>query len=213
MHRSFSSFRRPTNRTAISGVFALSLVACAQEPARGPEATESATTYTPPGSIARTVPSEVPAAETVETLATPNVLTLEGLDTLKISQPIPKGGSWSERGAQLPGPCRTVSSPDYLGVYAIVEGGKVRRITVGGESEVKLTEGVGIGSNEAEVREAFPGFRDQPHKYVASPAKYLTAPEASAAAPGLRFEISIKQKVSLMHVGTMPILGYVEGCG
>jgi hypothetical protein len=77
---------------------------------------------------------------------------------------------------------------------------------------VKLAEGMGVGATEAEVRAAFPGFREEPHKYVEPPAKYLTAPDAEKGAPALRFEIGAGRKVSLIHVGIMPVLGYVEGC-
>jgi hypothetical protein len=131
---------------------------------------------------------------------------------LKIGQPVPAGSGWAERGAQISDECRTVSSPDFPGVYAIVEGGKVRRVTVGERSDVKLVEGIGAGATEAQVRAAFPGFREEPHEYVDPPAKYLTAPNAAGGDPALRFEIGTDGKVSLMHVGTMPVLGYVEGC-
>ncbi len=67
------------------------------------------------------------------------------------------------------------------------------------------------GSTEKEVRHWFAGFRAEPHKYQAAPAKYLTAPNA-ASDPALRFEIGDDGKVTLIHVGTMPVLGYVEGC-
>jgi hypothetical protein len=140
------------------------------------------------------------------------VLTLEGLGTLRIGQPVPAGSTWSERGAQIPGPCRTISSPDFPGVYAIVEEGEVRRVTVGGQSDVELPQGIGIGASESEVRAAFPGFLEEPQKYVGSPAKYLTAPDAAGGNPALRFEIDQEGRVGLMHVGTMPVLGYVEGC-
>ena len=43
-------------------------------------------------------------------------------------------------------------------------------------------------------------------------AKSLTAPGASATNPALRFEIGEDGKVSLIHVGLMPQLEYVEGC-
>jgi hypothetical protein len=105
-----------------------------------------------------------------------------------------------------------VSSPDFPGVYSIVEEGKVRRITVGERSDVKLVEGIGVGAPETDVRAAFPGFRESPHKYVEPPAKYLTAPNAESGDPALRFETGADGKVSLIHVGTMPVLGYVEGC-
>jgi len=141
-----------------------------------------------------------------------NTLTLEGLGALKIGQPVPTNSGWAERGAQISDECRTVSSPDFPGVYAIVEGGKVRRVSVGERSDVRLAEGIGTGATEAQVRAAFPGFREAPHEYVDAPAKYLTAPNAPSGDPALRFEIGADGKVSLVHVGTMPVLGYVEGC-
>lgn len=141
-----------------------------------------------------------------------NVLTLEGLGPLRIGEPVPEGSGWAERGAQISDACRTVSAPDHPGVYAIVEDGRVRRITVGQSSDVRLIEGIGAGASEAEVRSAFPGFRETPHKYVDAPGKYLTAPNAASGDPALRFEIGADGRVSLIHVGTMPVLGYVEGC-
>jgi len=163
-----------------------------------------------------------PASVAPTNLATPappavtpaNVRTigLEGLGDLKIGQPIPAGSRWAERGAQTGEACRTVSSPDYPGVHAIVEGGKVRRISVGQGSDVKLVEGIGPGSPESDVAKSFVGFRAEPHKYEAAPAKYLTAPGVASGDPAVRFEIGTDGKVRILHVGTMPTLGYVEGC-
>jgi hypothetical protein len=141
-----------------------------------------------------------------------NALTLEGLGDLRIGRPVPAGSKWAERGAQASDVCRTISSPDYPGVYAIIEQGKVRRITAGQRSAVKLSQNMGVGSTEKEVLKSFPGFRAEPHKYVASPAKYLTTPNAASGNSALRFEIGADGKVSLIHVGMMPVLGYVEGC-
>lgn len=141
-----------------------------------------------------------------------NVLTLEGLGAIKVGQAVPAGSGWAVRGAQISDACQTVSSPDYPGVYAMVEGGQVRRISVGGVSDVKLVEGVGVGSSEKEVRGWFAGFREEQHKYVEAPAKYLTAPNAGSGDPALRFEIGQDGKVSIIHIGTAPQLNYVEGC-
>jgi hypothetical protein len=193
----------------VPSAFLLCLAACSPEPAGAPEeAPSTATERTPPASAspspAPTPPADVPPAA--------NVLTLEGLGMLRIGQPVPAGSGWAERGAQISDECRTVSSPDFPGVYAIVEGGKVRRITVGERSDVRLVEGIGIGATEAKVRAAFPGFREASHAYGEAPAKYLTAPNAESGDPALRFEIGTDGKASLVHVGTMPVLGYVEGC-
>jgi hypothetical protein len=191
----------------------LCLAACSSEPAKAPDpgptssevsaqpaaaAPAAATTATPPQ------PAAPPAAA--------NVLTPAGLGALRIGEAVPAGSSWAERGAQIPGGCMTISSPDIPGAHAIVEAGRVRRITIGERSDVKLAEGIGAGATEAQVRAAFPGFVEEPHKYVAAPAKYLTAPDAERGGPALRFEIGADAKVSLIHAGTMPVLGYVEGC-
>ncbi len=157
------------------------------------------------------VATPTPAPSPVAT-ADAKVLTLEGLGALKIGQPVPGATSWAARGAQASDACTTVSSPDYPGVYAIVEGGKVRRISVGNRSDVKLIEGIGVGSTEKQVMAAFPGFSDTPHKYVDAPAKYLTAPNAESGDPALRFEIGSDRTVTIIHVGTAPVLEYIEGC-
>lgn len=138
-------------------------------------------------------------------------LALEGLGDLVVGKPVPAGSKFSERGAQISEECRTVSSPEFPGVYAITEGkgGPVRRITVGQRSDVKLIEGIGVGATEKAVLDAFPGFRATPHKYVGPAGKYLTQPGND---PRLRFETGEDGRVTLIHVGLMPQLGYVEGC-
>lgn len=182
----------------------LALVAACSQPAP-----------TAPAAEASATPAAQPTAEAPSTSAPSpagNILGLEGLGDLRIGQAIPAGSSFAERGAQTSDACRTVTSPNFPGVYAIVEGGKVRRITLGERSTVKLAEGIGVGASEADVRKWFAGFREEPHKYVEAPGKYLTAPNAASGDPALRFEIGADRKVSLIHVGTMPVLGYVEGC-
>lgn len=161
-----------------------------------PEATPGASQPTP----------TVPAASRTED----GVLTLEGLGDLAIGKPVPAGSSFSRGGDPMPGSdCRMLSSPDYPGVYALVEGGTVRRITAHEGSQVKLIEGIGVGSTEDAVLAAFPGFQSESHKYVGGRAKYLTQPGSD---PRLRFEIGEDGRVSDIHVGENPQLSYVEGC-
>jgi hypothetical protein len=140
------------------------------------------------------------------------VLTLEGLGELRFGQAIAADSHWKLGTDEMSPACRIATSPDYPGVYAIVNGHKVRRITLGARSTVKLIEGIGPGSSEAEVLAKFPGFRSSPHKYVAAPGKYLTAPGDGKDGPDLRFEIGADGKVSLVHVGIAPELQLVEGC-
>lgn len=213
---------------ALSLALSLALAACSSEPDT-PNATEPpAATQDVPEADPRPAPAVTPTPSTAPTpspsaeqpaagasISPPSpgkTLALEGLGTLRIGAAVPRGGSWAERGAQIDGDCRTVSSPSYPGVYAIVSGGKVRRITVGERSDVRLIEGIGVGASERDVKRAFAGFREAPHEYERAPAKYLTAPNARRGEPALRFEIGQDRKVSLIHVGTMPVLGYVEGC-
>ena len=165
------------------------------------EATSSATSAPP------TTPS--PSAETP---APTPVLTLEGLGDLRIGFAIPQNSTWSAPNVQASDGCTMYSSPDYPDTWVMVTGGLVRRISVGPESDVKLIEGIGAGATEAEVRSYFGGFRETPHKYEEAPAKDLTAPNADSGDTALRFEIGADGKVSQMHVGTMPELGFVEGC-
>ncbi|MBI1406079.1 MAG: hypothetical protein GC145_08135 [Caulobacter sp.] len=201
-----------TSLFAVSALaLALTLAACSpepKEPAPAPSATGSVpdSPVPPPATPAPTAPAPSTPVRSDRTLG------LEGLGDLRIGQPPPAGSSWAERGAQESDACRTITSPDYPGVYAIVVGGKVQRITVGQRSDVKLAEGIGVGATEAEVKSWFGGFRETPHKYEAAPAKYLTAPNAESGEPALRFEIGRDGKVKLIHVGMMPVLGYVEGC-
>lgn len=138
-------------------------------------------------------------------------LSLGGLGDLRIGQAAPKGGTWAERGAQASDTCRTVSSPKYRGVYAIVTDGEVQRITIGQRSDVAV-DGLRIGASEQEVKKRFAGLVDEPHKYEDKPAKYLTSADASNGKPAFRFEIGNDGKVKLIHAGVMPVLAYVEGC-
>lgn len=186
-------------------VLVTALAACSSEQGKAPEqATET--------EAASAMPAETISAAPATAGVDSRVLSLEGLGALRIGQVVPAGSSWAERGARESDACRTVTSPDYPGVYAIVEQGKVQRITLGQRSKVTLIEGIGVGSSEADVKKWFAGFREEPHKYEAAPAKYLTAPNAKSGAPALRFEIGQDGKVKLIHVGLMPVLGYVEGC-
>jgi hypothetical protein len=201
------------SRVILFSALSLALAACSpqpapQEPAQSPTPAPSSTPPAP-----RAAPTEPGTAETppatgqADSAAT---LGLEGLGQLRIGQAPPPG--WSERGAQESPTCRVVSSAQQPGVYAIVLDGKVQRITVGQRSQVKLAEGIGAGASEADVLKWFAGFREAPHAYEAAPAKYLTAPNAGGGDAALRFEIGQDGKVRFIHIGTMPALGYVEGC-
>ena len=170
-----------------------------------PDPTEEESAAPQPPSQTRSGASTAP-----EEAGKPATLTLEGLGDLRIGSPVPSGSSFASSGTPMPGSdCRILSSPQVPGAYVLVEGGTVRRITLHGDAEARLVEGIGVGSSEAEVRSAFPGFVETPAKYVEAPAKELTQPGED---PRLRFEIDSDGRVDSVHVGVMPQLGYVEGC-
>lgn len=196
---------------ALAAASALALVACSPHAKADAEvaATESAAATTDDSAMTDATGAPPAATGTPVPPSDGKTLGLEGLGDLAIGKAVPAGSSFTERSAQINETCRTVSSPDYPGVYAMTDGKQVRRITVGERSYVKLVEGIGVGATEAQVLAAFPGFRSSPHKYVDAPAKYLTQPGNN---PRLRFEIGEDGRVGLIHVGMMPQLGYVEGC-
>lgn len=198
--------KNPRITTAIAAVLALTstVVACSSGGETVP-ADQASASATP------SADASLPVVPVGATPASLNTLTLEGLGGLRLGQPAPAGGNWAERGAQTSDRCRVVSSPDYPGVYAIVEGGTVQRITVAGASAVKLVEGLGVGSTRANIDADLSGFREEPHKYVDG-GVYLTAPNAASGDPAVRFELDGGGVVTAMHVGMMPVLGYVEGC-
>lgn len=204
----FSHQRVINNMKQILSLVPLALLAaCNSQPAPDaePAADETAAmTQAPPIAPEKTVPGADP-------VRSPDILSLAGLGDLRIGKPVPADSRWRAAGAQASDSCLVFSSPDYPGAYAIVEGGKVRRISIGQRSQVSLVEGIGIGATEAEVLQYFP-FPATPHKYVDAPGKYLTAPNADSGSSALRFEIGSDGTVSQIHVGTMPVLGYVEAC-
>ncbi len=216
----FAPRRSPAMRHILAATaLALSFTACSPAPDAPVQANDTAANMTETATPAPVPPPTEGPSTAPTPVATPDqtadaqTLTLEGLGPLKIGQPVAKNSGFASRGAQISDACTTVTSPKYPGVYAIVERGAVRRITAGQRSTVKLVEGIGVGATEKQVMADFAGFRSTPHKYVDAPAKYLTAPNADSGDPALRFEVGKDGKVSLIHIGTMPVLGYVEGCG
>lgn len=183
-----------------SALVSLALGACSSQP-------------DPAAATKRATPDQPPQAQPTPRSSRLPELTAQGLGDLRIGQPVPASGGWSSLGATDEDGCTTSSSPALGGVYAIVEQGKIRRITLGPASTVRLTGGLGVGASEAMVILRYPGLSEELHKYEAPPAKYLTTVDAGPETSGLRFEIGTDGTVSQIHAGQMPALAYVEGCG
>ncbi|MCW3834627.1 hypothetical protein ACFQ1E_03830 [Sphingomonas canadensis] len=189
------------------GALALSLPACSPKPAETPANDAAANAVDANAAAPATAPSPAAAAA-----AAANVLTPEGLAELRIGEPLPAGTAWKKDEQQASDSCITYSAAAFPGVYAIVEDGAVRRISVVEGTAVKLATGIGIGATEAAVRAAYPGLIERPHDYTPAPAKNLTTPGTKGRNPGLRFEIGEDGKLSIIHAGAEPVLGYSEGC-
>lgn len=181
----------------------LALAGCNKQ---APEPTPTASEAEP------TADASTPTLATPTAAATIAALAPDGIDDLTFGQPVPKSSVWKPAGAQISDACMTYASPKHPEIYAMVEGGKVQRITVKKDAEFKLADGIGYGSTEAAVRKAYPAFVAEPHKYADAPAKYLTSPDAKDGASGIRFEIGGEGTVQLIHIGLRPALEYVEGC-
>lgn len=201
---SLANFKRVVGRraTCLSALPLVLMLSACSSPDPSPRADSAVLATTP---SAGTAPA--PATNT----ATSNALRLDGLGDLRIGQPVPNSSTWAERGAQASDVCRTASSPQYPGAYAIVIDNTVQRITLGQRSSLTF-DGLGIGATEQAVSVKFPALTQDLHKYESPPAKYLTSPDASPSSAGVRFEIGADGKVKLIHVGLMPVLAYVEGC-
>ena len=205
--------RRPfMDARAIAWALALSLVACGEAPDVRAPANESA----PPSTGTAADPANAVTADRGPTPAAP-VLQAAGYDTIRIGDPpsAADGYALTDDGSYEDS-CRIYSSDRLANFYAIVEDGRVMRLTAfhrpgtGGET-IRTDRGIGPGSTEAEVRAAFSPLREQPHHYVEAPAKDLFF-GGTETEPGLRFEIGADGKVSALHAGLMPVLAYVEGC-
>ena len=144
-------------------------------------------------------------------------LSATGYDTIRIGAPPTdaEGYALTDDGSYEDS-CRIYASERLANFYAIVENGRVMRLTAfhrpgsGGE-RIRTDRGIGPGSTETEVRAAYSPLREQAHHYVGPPAKDLFF-GGSEQEPGLRFEIGEDGKVSAVHAGLMPVLAYVEGC-
>lgn len=118
------------------------------------------------------------------------------------------GAELSARGVAQ-GDCayaRPLGGPKDLGVMLI--GDRVARIEAWSDSEVRTDTGIGIGSTEAEVRRAYPDLTAEPHVYT--DGQYLNVDLGDERQ--LVFETDEAGVVSSFRVGSLPEVGWVEGC-
>lgn len=119
-------------------------------------------------------------------------------------------------GGPVPGECdefRPSNAP--TGVLVMVERDVLTRISVSGNRDIRTPEGIRVGDPASRVLAAYGSrARVEPHKYVESPARYVTvwreqSPEADPR--GIRYEVDSNSDVVHLRAGG-PSIEYVEGC-
>jgi len=107
------------------------------------------------------------------------------------------------------------------GMLAMIEEGRLTRISLIDDSKVKTDRDLGIGIPASVVRATYgSALQTTPHKYQEAPAEYLTiwakggGPIDRAVPPhsrGIQYVVDSTGKVETIHAGGPSIL-YVEGC-
>jgi hypothetical protein len=157
------------------------------------------------------------------------VLTAEGYGPLRIgmtlaeveaamgadSDPAADGGPEPESCDQF----RPARAPE--GLLAMIEDGRLTRISLHDGSKVATDKGLRIGATRAEVKAAHgPELRSEPHEYESPEGEYLTiwtredrGPHGLAGpeARGIRYEVGATGRVDIIHGGG-PSIQLVEGC-
>lgn len=180
-------------------VLPLLLLGACRDPSEAPSASPS----TEP-----TAPATAAAPATSATVDT----SLPTLAHLRFGKPVAANSGWARDAMQASDDCLIYNARTVPHAYAIVINNRLERVSFATGAAFRLPSGITLGSDEAEVRRAYPDLLAEPHKYQAAPAGYLTQPDLGAGQPRLRFEIGTNRKVEVIHIGLPPSLGLVEGC-
>lgn len=183
----------------------------------------------PAGNAAGGAPASAPRAEARPAAAT-SVLTAEGFGPLRIGmsraeavEALGEDSNPQAVGGPDPESCdefRPARAP--AGMLAMIEDGRLTRISLVEGARVETDRGLGLGAAAAAVRAAYgKDLRAGPHKYEQAPSEYLTAwakgaprgeqVETAPSARGIRYDIGAQGRVQAIHAGG-PSIQYVEGC-
>ncbi|WP_411282068.1 hypothetical protein [Gemmatimonas sp.] len=148
--------------------------------------------------------------------AGPMDLTEHGIGPVRVGMTLAEVAGATSAGIRLVGTDSTECS--YLswrdgppGVLIMAEGGRVVRIDVQNPA-ITTSEGIKIGSTEAEVQQRYTGRVEvQPHKYT--DGHYLVVTPRRPTDSNLRIVFETDgQKVETFRGGRVPQVQYVEGC-
>lgn len=161
-------------------------------------------------------PATEPPPAKIATAADPTVLTANGFGSIVIGKhPADAIGFALKDENDYDGSCCIFVSAAQPALYALVENGIIRRVTVHGDgagpASLATANGIRVGSTEAEVRAAYVPVGAEPHEYSDPPAKNLYHGEEGEP-NALRFEIGADGRVTAIHAGASPQLRYSEGC-
>ena len=189
-----------TARTAVASIVLLALAACNQT---------TATPTAAPAPPAKSVPA-APAAAAPLTPKGLGPLTI-GMTDAEARAAVGAANIEADTGTDLSESCTEIKlKGDYVGVYLMIEEGKLSRITATENSTLKTDKGIGLGATPAQVMAAYPDAKSEPHKYEDAPAAYLTVWTVPGK-EGTVFEVNGRGVVGSIHAGG-PSIQYVEGC-
>jgi hypothetical protein len=100
------------------------------------------------------------------------------------------------------------------GMQFMVVRGRVARVDIGQESDVRTLSGAGVGDSEERVRSLYPGrIRTEPHPYTGPQGHELIFVPADSrdTAFALVFETDGERVVNY-RAGIRPMVLWVEGC-
>lgn len=140
-------------------------------------------------------------------------LNAQGLGPLRVGADRAEIVQAMNAAVQRPGDpaCELISSPEWPGVVAMIEAGKLSRVTLSRGSVFRTAKGIDVGASERVVRLSYPQLETQPHKYEPAPAKDMYDWQQKGVS-GMRFEVAVSGTVAYIHAGG-PSIAYVEGCG
>ncbi|HEU4559596.1 MAG TPA: hypothetical protein VFS20_17220 [Longimicrobium sp.] len=201
------------DRILRGGMIALAAALCACAPGESNDTTageDTAARSTP-------APAAAPASSTAaaDTAGSASwVLRADGIGPLRVGMTVDEanravgGGLDRTSGLEECDYVRPKTGP--AGVSLMVVDGRIARVDVDSTS-VATAAGVRLGDTESRAREAYPGARVEPHKYV--DGHYVIAIPGAPADTLHRIVFETDGKaVTRMRGGVYPPVEYVEGC-